>query len=399
MKYQVMYNNGTRIRVRSGQAAFTKKEGYGISSLLLENNFIKKVFTSHRNGSILIYYDDVKNRDKVFAALDKITEDDLVEVEHDMYMSSNELTNNFWVSLSGMLVRRVLGKIVLPIPIRNLLTVYRATKYMWHALDSLTSFRVDVALLDGAAVTGSLLKRDFDPASSMMFLLSISDLLEDYTLQKTKNTLKESLTLNIDTVWVVNEDGEEIQQPISQINKDDKNIPIVRAKDIASELQNNSLSPYKGIIKFPGQPRGAGFIDLSTIVNSIKPLLESEGIFNKYKITNLENQINVIFNYFNALKIAYENAQLWYNKTVNPFFTNAGFTAAIDVLNRVLIAKCAADKDFTQASFVKHLKLDATLLQRSDIKNKDGKSQRKAIAEFLEESINQDLPTEDGYKF
>ena len=41
---------------------------------------------------------------------------------------------------------------------------------------------------------------------------------------------------------------------------------------------------YKGIVKFPGQPRGAGFIDLSTIVNSIKPLLEPEGIFNKYKI-------------------------------------------------------------------------------------------------------------------
>ncbi len=56
----------------------------------------------------------------------------------------------------------------------------------------------------------------------MFLLLSISDLFEDYTLQKKKNTLKESLTLNIDTVWVVNEDGEEIQQPISEINKDDK---------------------------------------------------------------------------------------------------------------------------------------------------------------------------------
>ena len=222
MKYQVMYNNGTRIRVRSGQAAFTQKEGYGIASLLLENNFIKKVFTSHRNGSILIYYDDVKNREKVFRALDKITADDLVEVEPDMHMVSNELTNNFWVKLSNMFVRRVLSKIILPIPVRNLLTVYRATKYIWHGLDSLTSFRVDVALLDGAAVTGSLLKKDFGPASSMMFLLSISDLLEDYTLQKTKSTLKESLTLNIDTVWVVDDNGEEIQQPISEINKDDK---------------------------------------------------------------------------------------------------------------------------------------------------------------------------------
>ncbi len=222
MKYQVMYNNGTRIRVRSGQAAFTQKEGYGIASLLLENNFIKKVFTSHRNGSILIYYDDVKNRDKVFRALDKITADDLVEVEPDMYMVSNELTNNFWVNLSNMFVRRVLSKIILPIPIRNLLTAYRAARYIWSGLDSLTSFRVDVNLLDGAAVVGSLLKKDFNPASSMMFLLSISDLLEDYTLQKTKSTLKESLTLNIDTVWIVDDNGEEIQQPISEINKDDK---------------------------------------------------------------------------------------------------------------------------------------------------------------------------------
>lgn len=184
-----------------------------------------------------------------------------------------------------------------------------------------------------------------------------------------------------------------------EINKEDKNIPVVRAKDIASELHHNSLSPYKGLVKFPGQPRGVGYIDLSTIVNSIKPLLEQDGIFNKYKISNLENQINVIFNYFNALKAAYENDNLWYNKSANPFFTNAGFVAAIDVLNRILIAKCATEKDFTQEAFIKHLKLDTALLQRSDIRNKDGKSQRKAIAEFLEESINQDLPTEDGYKF
>ena len=97
--------------------------------------------------------------------------------------------------------------------------------------------------------------------------------------------------------------------------------------------------------------------------------------------------------------VIFAHSRSFFLKTVNPFFTNAGFVAAVDVLNRILIAKCAAEKDFTQESFVKQLKLDATLMQRSDIKNKDGKSQRKAIAEFLEESINQDLPTEDGYKF
>ena len=50
MKYQVMYDNGPRLRVRAGQWAFTEKEGYGLASLLLEHDFIHEVYTSHRNG-------------------------------------------------------------------------------------------------------------------------------------------------------------------------------------------------------------------------------------------------------------------------------------------------------------------------------------------------------------
>ena len=57
MKYQVMYDNKSRLRVRSGQWAFTKEEGYGLASLLSNQCFIHEVYTSHRNGSILIYYD------------------------------------------------------------------------------------------------------------------------------------------------------------------------------------------------------------------------------------------------------------------------------------------------------------------------------------------------------
>lgn len=184
-----------------------------------------------------------------------------------------------------------------------------------------------------------------------------------------------------------------------EINKNDKDLPLVRAKDIATDLQNNIFSPYKGVIKFPGQPRGVGFIDLSTVVNSIKPLLENDGVFNRFKISNLENQTNVVFNFFNALKDAYDKENIWFNKARNPFFTNAGFVAAVDVLNRILVPKCAAEKDFTQNSFARQLNLNGELLQRSDIKNMDGKSQRKTISDFLEDSIHQDLPAEDGYKF
>lgn len=223
MKYQVMHDSGPRLRVRAGQWAFTKEEGYGLASLLLDQDFIHDVFTSYRNGSILIYYDgEVENKQRIFDILDGITIDDLFEAEPTQTQVSKEITDDFYWNISGMIGRRLLGKWFLPMPIRNAITLYRAIKYIWNGLDSLTSFRVDVALLDGAAVTGALLQGQYDPASSMMFLLSISDELEHYTVQKAKSTLKDSLALNIDTVWLVDDDGEEKQVPAMDIDKGDR---------------------------------------------------------------------------------------------------------------------------------------------------------------------------------
>ena len=223
MKYQVMYDNGSRLRLRSGQWAFTEKEGYGLASLLSNQSFIHEVYTSHRNGSILIYYDEgIENKQKIFDILDSITIDDLYEAEPTQIQNSNEITGNFYLRLTKMVLRRGVYKLFLPIPIRNALTIYRASKYIWQGIDSLTSFNIDVALLDGAAVAGALLHHQYKPAGSMMFLLSISDALEDYTLQKAKSTLKDSLALNIDTVWVVGDDGEEKQCPAVDIDKGDK---------------------------------------------------------------------------------------------------------------------------------------------------------------------------------
>ena len=182
------------------KSKFIFLEGYGIASLLLNQSFIYEVYTSHRNGSILVYYEDgIENKEKIFDILRGITLDDLFEAEPTQTQVSKEITDDFYLKLSKMIFKRLLGRLFLPIPIKNALTIYRALGYVVGGLDSLTSFRVDVALLDGAAVTGSLLLKQYQPASSMMFLLSISDELEDYTLQKAKSTLKDSLALNIDT--------------------------------------------------------------------------------------------------------------------------------------------------------------------------------------------------------
>ncbi len=222
MKYRVMYDKGTRLRVRSGQWAFTKEEGYGLASLLLENDFINEVYTSHRNGSILIYYVGVENKSKIFDILDSITLDDLFEGEPTQLQISKEITDDFILKLVKMFGRRLFGRIFYPIPLRRFFTLLHASKFLWEGLDSLTSFRVDVALLDGAAVAGALWQGDFEPATSMMFLLAISDALEEYTVQKAKSTLRDSLALNIDTLWLVGEDGTEEPCSALEIKKGDK---------------------------------------------------------------------------------------------------------------------------------------------------------------------------------
>ena len=89
------------------------------------------------------------------------------------------------------------------------------------------------------------------------------------------------------------------------INENEPELPLVRAKDIALALQMDDKSPYLNSVKMPGSMRGVGIIDLSTIVNAIRPLLEDDGAFKKFRILNLENQVTIVLNYFNAIKTFY----------------------------------------------------------------------------------------------
>ena len=298
MKFKVMHDSAPRLRVRAGKWAFTKEEGYGIASLLLDYEFVHDVFTSHRNGSILIYYDgDDESKQKIFNILAGITIDDLFEAEPTQTQVSKEITDDFYLKLSKMIGRRLLGRWFLPMPIKNALTIFRAAKYIWYGLDSLTSFRVDVALLDGAAVAGALLQKQYRPASSMMFLLSISDALEDYTVQKAKSTLKDSLALNIDTVWVVGEDGEEKQVSAMDIDKGDKikihmgDIIPVDGKVVDGEAMVNEASMTGeplAIHKSEGKTVHAG-----TVVEEGNVIVE---VYSMNKETRLNKIIDLIEN-------------------------------------------------------------------------------------------------------
>ena len=157
MIYDIVYDKGTRLRVRAGKEAFTKEETYGLSETLLEYAFIDEVNISHRNGSILINYNDISKKDEILHILDKISQADLYEGKATDNISLAEISNDFFFRLSKHVLKRYLFKIILPIPFRKMRMLYRATHYLYHGLDSLTSFRADVALLDGTAIAASLI--------------------------------------------------------------------------------------------------------------------------------------------------------------------------------------------------------------------------------------------------
>ena len=223
--------------------------------------------------------------------------DDLVEGEPTQLQVSKEITEDFIFKLFKMIGNRIFGRIFLPIRIKNILTLIRASKYIWAGLDSLTSFRIDVALLDGAAVAGALYMRDLAPASSMMFLLSISDELEEYTVQKAKSTLKDSLALNIDTLWVVTEDGSEEQRPALEVKKGDKikihmgDVIPVDGKVIDGEAMVNEASMTGeplAVHKMSGKTVHAG-----TVIEEGNLIVE---VFSINKETRLNKIIDLIEN-------------------------------------------------------------------------------------------------------
>ena len=117
--------------------------------------------------------------------------------------------------LEKMLVKRVLMRL-LPLPVRTAITVWNGSKYMIRALDNLLQFHMNVAVLDGTAIGASMFSGNMSTASSVMFLLGLSDLLEDYTRQRTKLALSEQLALHVDNVWVETPEGTR-QIPFDQI--------------------------------------------------------------------------------------------------------------------------------------------------------------------------------------
>lgn len=134
--------------------------------------------------------------------------------------SGRELNNYYKEKLINRVVLRVGNKLFVPLPIRTGITIVKSFKYIWEGIRTLAKGKIEVPVLDATAIGVSILRNDTATAGSIMFLLGIGEILEEWTHKKSVDDLARSMSLNIGKVWLV-KDGQEILVPSDEIEAGD----------------------------------------------------------------------------------------------------------------------------------------------------------------------------------
>jgi DGQHR domain-containing protein len=155
----------------------------------------------------------------------------------------------------------------------------------------------------------------------------------------------------------------------------------LRAKDIATVLNESEDSPYVGLIKFPSSARMRGGVALSTVVSALKPLIDDKGPLELAGIKELERQTSVLINLFSVLRDKY--GEQW-DSTDNPFLFASGFMAAIQFFRNKVIDYCKSQKSFTRHTIGNAISLKKNrLIQQSEVKGQSGSAAVSMIYERL----------------
>lgn len=218
MRYKIVHDTPGRIRLRCGGFVFSLEESYSIEHVLRKSNYIKEVNASHTTGSILISYNE-EYKEEILKLVSKLKISELPKL--DKVNGTKEIDTNFQNTLLNRLGIRLFFKLFVPLGVRKVFTIYNAYKFMKRGTSGLLRGKINVDVLDAVSIGAAMSQNSYETASSIMFLLNISELLEDYTRRKTKSELTKSLSINVDNVWLAN-DEQEILIPLSDLEIGDK---------------------------------------------------------------------------------------------------------------------------------------------------------------------------------
>lgn len=181
---------------------------------------IDDVTVYERTGDLIIYYSFDRSELIEILAHFSFENDEVKNIE--IVGTARLVQREYEEKLIMTIALRYFRKIFYPLPLRIALTYIKSIKYILKALKSLAKGQLSVSVLDAVAITVSLIRGDFETASSVMFLLKIGEILEEWTHKKSVSDLANTMSLGIEKVWLKNKNDEEILVSTNKVNVGDK---------------------------------------------------------------------------------------------------------------------------------------------------------------------------------
>lgn len=225
ISFTIAHDIPGRMRIRYGKDVFSPVEGEVLKRDLSNWTMIHSVEVNSITGSVLMQY-DATCKDTLLKKLHNLNLGYLKEADtSDIVFRSQTpevkaMNAEYKRRFFKIIGKRYFIRWFLPTGIGNAITIYKSLGFIKEGLKSLSQMKVNVPLLDATSIGVSLLQKNFNIAGNIMMLLNISDLLEDYTRKKTKLELSNSLSIQFDKVWIL-EDGVEQEIAMSKLQKGD----------------------------------------------------------------------------------------------------------------------------------------------------------------------------------
>ena len=218
MKFVVKHEIKGRIRVHFCQKRMTFEEADTLQYYLDSQEMITSSKVQERTQDATICYTGEKS---AVIALLRSFQYEKVDVP-DVYRqnSGRETNREYWDKLVTKVVVHYGNKLFLPMPIRTVITGVKSVKYIYQGIHTLLQRKIEVPVLDATAIGVSMFRGDISTAGSVMFLLGIGEILEEWTHKKSVDDLARSMSLNISRVWLCN-DGQEMLVPTTEIQAGD----------------------------------------------------------------------------------------------------------------------------------------------------------------------------------
>ena len=217
MKCKILHESAGRLRIHAEQGRMTLRQADILEAYLRRVNGVTEVAVYDRTCDAVIHFHGA--REAVVSALAAFSYEASAALapEH----SSREMNREYQDKLVFAVGRRTFNKLFLPLPLRTALTVVRSAKYIRAGLSCLLKRQLRVPVLDAAAITVSMLRGDFETAGSVMFLLGVGDILDEWTHKKSVADLAGTMSLNIDKVWLETDAGS-VFVPVGDVQPGDR---------------------------------------------------------------------------------------------------------------------------------------------------------------------------------